>query len=262
MKIPKWWVRRARQISLIENGGMLRHARTLQKGRRDGGYIPSWREVQAQAGGAASCRARPAPSAPPPQARPRPQQSPAPGSVCLNTCLGVRLLSTEPGEQFESISPGSVGLLCTNISSLAGKVCGHCSGPRDKIQGAGCQGGAQLLCPSAPVSRIPVLLGNEGCDGLWNNCIKRLGNPLQQTLRSRQVMCSWSPHSASGWKLLRERVICRGWPFHGPPIQSNRELFFTFSSALQSSLPTCSAAFSVLLWCSFPHPYTSWEGVG
>lgn len=53
MKIPKWRVKRARQVSLTENGGgggMLRHTRTLQKRRRDGGDIPSRGEAQAQAG--------------------------------------------------------------------------------------------------------------------------------------------------------------------------------------------------------------------
>lgn len=39
MKIHKRWVKRARQMSLTENGGggrMLRHTRTLQRRRRDG----------------------------------------------------------------------------------------------------------------------------------------------------------------------------------------------------------------------------------
>lgn len=113
MKIHKWWVKGARQISLIENGGggrMLRRTLTLQKRRRDGGDIPSQREVQAQAGWFLPGPARPGGS--------RGAFVRTPASEC-----GIFPV---PREQLGGISPGSAGLLCTNIFSLAGKFCGHC----------------------------------------------------------------------------------------------------------------------------------------
>lgn len=195
MKIHKRRVKRARQISPIGNG---------ERGRGNAKahmYPPEEEEgwgrhsmLRRGAGTGGLVLAGPVPSRPVPgDARSR--GSAATASAGLNTCPRVRFLSPVPREHFGNISLGSVGLLRANIFSLAGKVCGHCSGPRDKIRGAECQGGAELLWASAPVSRTPVLVGNEGCDGLWSNRVKRLGNPLQQTFRGRQVMCSWSPHS-------------------------------------------------------------------
>lgn len=93
----------------------------------------------------------------------RPGCAPA-GQGLFHTCPERRSSLRAKGTLWAVPLP-SLGLLCTSTFSLAGKLCGHCWGPRDTAQGAGCQGGAELPCASAPVSRTPVSVGNEGCDG-------------------------------------------------------------------------------------------------
>lgn len=87
-------------------------------------------------------------------------------------------------------------------------------------------------------------MGTEGCDGLWTNRIKRLGNPLHLEAGKSCAAGAFIP--ASRWKLLGERGTCRGRLFHDP-------LRATESSFLPTLPPYNHLSPSVLL-LSLPFP--------
>lgn len=78
----------------------------------------------------------------------------------------MQFLSPLPSEQFRSISLGLVGLLYTNISSLAGKVCTWCWSLGDKSRELAVKQVAEPLGTLAPGSGFHVLVGTQDCDEL------------------------------------------------------------------------------------------------
>lgn len=78
----------------------------------------------------------------------------------------MRFLSPVPSERFRSVSPGLVGLLCTNIFGLARKGCGLARGTKPRELEARVGGWAEPLSVSAPDSRLHVSVGTEDCDEL------------------------------------------------------------------------------------------------
>lgn len=131
-------------------------------------------------------------------------------------------------------------------------------GPEGQSPGSRQSRGAEPLGASAPGSGLHILVGTEDCDELWTNHTKCLGNPLQQTLRSRKVMCSWSPCSCFQFQIVMGKRNMQKVTFLlallRPSDSEQQRTFFTYASpcsplslpVLLLSLPFPGAAFPIL----------------